>query len=976
MAKTAIASSAELIELLEKSRLLEDQAFDQARRVAEAEPDAGAAARKLVDLGVLSPWQADQLLAGQFSLRLGDSKFLLYDEVGEWEFGRSFLAADGTTGEQVGLKLLSSRIAADKAVQKSLLSDLGKVSKIRNRGFVNLREVGRAGPRFFLVLDSHPARTVAGAKAALGGLGNAAAIRLLERAAGALGELHRRGLEHACLTPARIGYSSEGAVLISDAGLRCLIPALRRDPAARDAIAEWAPPETSPPGSDPARRDWYSLARIVGSARAADSIGNSTSLAEDEGGAAADAWRESIDSPEADQRLDAILARMMDDASSQSGAFGESRGGIDADLGELASAESVVAACRVWRERYLGDSEPLVAAADDSIVASIADSAAFPAVRADTPSKTDRDAATVRERAVRSAAPASGGDSETRGVVIETRRKKEKKETAAPTKEKKKGKADRATREPSEAQAWLAARRRKRARTLFVSAATMLILIPLLITAYVMRDAWRPNRETDAERAVAKLTAARRFADQADKADAPLPDVGAPLPEPPPDSAPKDAAPAVSPLENARSAVAGSPGAELSGTQPKGGQSTASDLGPAPEPQSPANGSPVSAPAPDSVAAKTPDPAPGPATSNDSATAAPTVNTPPSVPPAGSAFLSQLPESLTLPKRKPETDATGPDALGAIPVDDQAACMIELVGGDRVSSKANASIVLENAEGGTAPRKWDVFSVAGPGSRKPVGRFALLGGQFTFEWLDAARDDELAGMLENCFLRLRVGAESRQVGLRRTIRVPALVLNLDRGATAGKWEIPNGPDPAACRFEVLSLEGPFPPHVLDPSGSIEADGGKQWVYLGANAPERVIVLRVESGLRRTLAVNVTCLMSEGQEANEEWMKDRNRRPTKANRTQLIKRVDAILAQAKAKRDSFAVVNEASLSRADKEQFLQQRNLAQLDFDNAQTARKRLDQVEKLSQSLNDRGKVHFRVVFEAEGRSIELLRSE
>ena len=87
----------ELLDLLSRSGLADAQQQQTITALLAEQADVNGAAQQLVRDKLLTSWQAEQLLAGQFVLKLG--AYALESEAGPWEFGRAFVARHtGTVG--------------------------------------------------------------------------------------------------------------------------------------------------------------------------------------------------------------------------------------------------------------------------------------------------------------------------------------------------------------------------------------------------------------------------------------------------------------------------------------------------------------------------------------------------------------------------------------------------------------------------------------------------------------------------------------------------------------------------------------------------------------------------------------------------------------------------------------------------------------------------------------------------------------
>jgi len=258
MAKSsAPKTTAELLELLSKSGLVNGEQQQAAGHVV-AHAEMKDAARQLVHENLLTSWQAGQLLAGQFVLKLGD--YALQSEVGPWEFGRAFVAQQLRSGQTVLLLLLANRFVQDESAWKATVNEIQMAGRLDGKHLSPFREVGRAAQRTFLIgplleQDVRQLLTRYGAPSA------DHVARIMEEVARGLATLHAAGLAHGCLRPHRLGLDQAGTVYLRELGLaplaRLLHPAAAPDLEAAE-LDRFAPPENTPP----VRGDLYTLGRI------------------------------------------------------------------------------------------------------------------------------------------------------------------------------------------------------------------------------------------------------------------------------------------------------------------------------------------------------------------------------------------------------------------------------------------------------------------------------------------------------------------------------------------------------------------------------------------------------------------------------------------------------------------------------------------------------------------------------------------
>jgi serine/threonine-protein kinase len=182
-------------------------------------------ARRLVEEGVLTRYQAERLLAGQTAgLVLGPYRIL--DQVGKGGMGRVFKAEHRTMKRIVALKLLAgSMLKTDRAVQL-FLHEVRAVAVLQHPNIVGAYDADVVGGRHYLVLEYVDGPNLDQLVRQRGPLDVGLACDFIRQAAIGLQFAHQLKMLHRDIKPANIlvqrsGQSddSPGLVKISDFGL-------------------------------------------------------------------------------------------------------------------------------------------------------------------------------------------------------------------------------------------------------------------------------------------------------------------------------------------------------------------------------------------------------------------------------------------------------------------------------------------------------------------------------------------------------------------------------------------------------------------------------------------------------------------------------------------------------------------------------------------------------------------------------------
>ena len=127
-------SPAEFFAVLEKSKLLTPEQLADARKAAPNGEDATEVARALARDGVITRWQAGQLLAGRSAFFLG--KYKLIELLGRGGMGSVFLGEHVMMNRRVALKILSKQISQDSASLDRFLSEARAIAALDHSNIV------------------------------------------------------------------------------------------------------------------------------------------------------------------------------------------------------------------------------------------------------------------------------------------------------------------------------------------------------------------------------------------------------------------------------------------------------------------------------------------------------------------------------------------------------------------------------------------------------------------------------------------------------------------------------------------------------------------------------------------------------------------------------------------------------------------------------------------------------------------------
>jgi serine/threonine protein kinase len=224
------------------------------------EIDDAQLAAKLVELGRLNRWQAEQLKVGHAKFNLGP--YQVIDSIGPGGMGQVFKAEHRLMGRIVAIKVLPRHRSTADAIA-SFTREIRAQAQFDHENLVRAFDAGHDGNVYFLVTEFVPGADLRKLVRARGKLSMQDAATIISQAARGLGHAHRRGLVHRDVKPGNLLVTPDGQTKVSDLGLAGFLGVEDPDDPRAGRIvgtADYLSPEhiTSPSNLSPAS-DIYSL---------------------------------------------------------------------------------------------------------------------------------------------------------------------------------------------------------------------------------------------------------------------------------------------------------------------------------------------------------------------------------------------------------------------------------------------------------------------------------------------------------------------------------------------------------------------------------------------------------------------------------------------------------------------------------------------------------------------------------------------
>jgi serine/threonine protein kinase len=752
------------LDLLQKSDLLTCQQLAQARESAKECEDSKTLLRGLVQREFLTRWQANVLLAGGSTFRLG--KYKLLDRLGRGGGGSVFLAEHTTMNRRVALKTIPRQLGRDSAQLDRFLVEARTIAALDHPNIVHAYDLDKEGDRHFMVLEFVEGRDLQRMVEADGPLDYRRAADFIRQAAEGLDHAHSRKMIHCDVKPSNLLVNSQGVVKILDLGMARLIDAHAKKGEASGqeegmlGTVDYVAPEQAMRSPDMDHRvDIYSLGATLYFLLTGHAPFPGGSLAE----------------------------KILKHQTAEPQSILEQRPGAPRDLVKICekmmaknpadryqTAAEVASVLAKWRPPKQKVRKAVALDDADENPEQAFDLASLTANRLPGPAKP-------------------GSDKDLTG-----------KSSSAGKKAPAKSDAAKPGAEPPSPLPWY-----RRPIVLWGGGAALVILGLAVGAVVMMLNSESPAVQKPSEKppAATSPTATSPTATSptptSPMATSPTPAVPKPKKPPPKDndddlisqlilnpgnkSKPPSKQPSKTPGGSGKPVeVASVPSKEPPSATPS----------PTPTPTPTPSPTPTPTPTPSPTPTPTPTPAPAP-------TPAPTPTPPPK--PEIKASLAELPKVVDLPA----TDSPGPSPVGKISTPPGVKWQLALVGGEGLFKNARRKLVLEEKDPGPDKPSWQVAlsetSAAGENKEQALAKFFRDGDILTFQWLPDA-DQRVAGLLPYCALAVQVGDDKKTVGLIKPKVVKPLVIDLQKPAAQRKVEMDDVPQ-GKLWLEIVKLEG-------------------------------------------------------------------------------------------------------------------------------------------------------------------------
>jgi serine/threonine protein kinase len=173
-------------------------------------------ADRLVEAGVLNPWQAKQLLDGRSKFTLGP--YRIVDSLGQGGMGHVYKAKDPILDRFVAIKVLPRDRSTPEAIA-NFTREIQALASFNHPKLVRALDEGHDGNVYYLVLEYVPGADLRRLVRGEGPLGMERGASIISQVAEGLQHAHEHGMVHRDVKPGNVLVTTEGEAKLSDLGL-------------------------------------------------------------------------------------------------------------------------------------------------------------------------------------------------------------------------------------------------------------------------------------------------------------------------------------------------------------------------------------------------------------------------------------------------------------------------------------------------------------------------------------------------------------------------------------------------------------------------------------------------------------------------------------------------------------------------------------------------------------------------------------
>ncbi|MDX1947693.1 MAG: serine/threonine-protein kinase [Pirellulaceae bacterium] len=216
-------------------------------------------AAKLVELGILTPYQLKELKAGRSKFNLGS--YTITDWIGQGGMGHVYKGVHQVMGRECAIKTLPLVKATPESIS-NFNREIRTQAQLDHPHLVRAYDAGKDGNIYYMAVEYVPGTDLRKLVRSQGPLTQTQAASVILQTARGLEYAHGKGLIHRDIKPGNILVTAQGIAKLSDLGLAGFLHDAENDPRAGKIVgtADYLSPEQiRSPGDITLTTDIYSL---------------------------------------------------------------------------------------------------------------------------------------------------------------------------------------------------------------------------------------------------------------------------------------------------------------------------------------------------------------------------------------------------------------------------------------------------------------------------------------------------------------------------------------------------------------------------------------------------------------------------------------------------------------------------------------------------------------------------------------------